>query len=211
MSRKKLFFLYMAFSFVLTSEFSCVRNSSLSEKISALKKARIHINTENLTKVTDHIDKKCAKHSRYTYVMYVDSMSCSLCTLKEMNKWTRYMEEMSAFNINFMPVFKPMKRDLPEFVYRVKAMNLPFTVYIDSLGVLEEDNTSLRDLGDWNTFIIDKEGQIIIVGNPIRNHGIKEMVKEYLQLSRCSKLFYSIEVSRSHICRTLSRSYFPSV
>lgn len=92
------------------------------------------------------------------------------------------MEEMSAFNINFMPVFKPMKRDLPEFVYRVKAMNLPFTVYIDSLGVLEEDNTSLRDLGDWNTFIIDKEGQIIIVGNPIRNHGIKEMVKEYLQL-----------------------------
>ena len=31
------------------------------------------------------------------------------------------------------------------------------------------------------------------------------------RVSRCSKLFYSIKVRRSHICRTLSRSYFPSV
>lgn len=178
---QKNFYLGLALSIVLIFEYSCMRNSSLDERISELRKNRIYVNTENMKKVKGHFDKKNLNQSRYIYVMYVDSVSCSLCTLKEMNKWVQYMEEMSSYNIHFMPVFVPMKRDLPEFIYRVKAMDLPFTVYIDSLGCLEKDNIALGALGNLNTFMIDKEGQVVIVGNPTRNHSIKELVRKYIE------------------------------
>ncbi|MCM1516996.1 MAG: hypothetical protein NC080_11425, partial [Paraprevotella sp.] len=56
------------------------------------------------------------------------------------------------------------------------AHNLP--VYLDTTGVFESLNHNLPHLAQMRTFLLNKQNTVVLVGNPVHNHRVADMMWE---------------------------------
>ena len=171
---KKLFILLSCISLSL----SCSDRNQIEKELKILqsKPITIPMDIETLLDGRDTMINNLMK-SELKLVVYTDSLACSTCEISKMEEWMGLINYASAFDnrLKFYFIFAPSKQD--ERIVRIKLkMNyFDYPMFLDSDGKFDELNPHLPKNKAMHTFLLDKNNNVILVGNPLKNNNIMEM------------------------------------
>lgn len=175
-----IFFLILVTIMIYINNNILDTKQKLQKQIVEIHSLSIIFNVNDFHKIEGYSPKKI-KCPRYSFIIYVDSMSCTDCILKTLDKWTTYLETLHNENIAFNPIFAPSSRTLKSFIYKAKAVKVPYNIYIDSTFILEKNNPSIFHNKFLHTFMLDSANNILVVGNPTQNIKVKYLINNILQ------------------------------
>lgn len=128
--------------------------------------------------------KQYWEQAKIKLVVYTDSTKCSECTLKNMYMWQDFVEMEQEFGNQFSIVFifqtkaKTSARTLAT-LFKITELNHP--MYIDNKSELVKNNSHLPSESIYHIFLLDENNNVILVGNPLFNSQIEEMLKKVLK------------------------------
>ena len=114
------------------------------------------------------------KDADYKVVTYVDSAGCTSCKL-QLPRWIEFMEELESKtkdNVPFVFVFHPKSAKELRHTLRLHGFNHP--VFFDE----KDDFNALNRFPDdmmFQTFLLDKDNKVQVIGNPVLNPQVKEL------------------------------------
>ncbi len=126
---------------------------------------------------TDTLDYKIPK-SKYKVLIYVDSVGCTSCKL-QLPKWKEliaYTDSLTGKQIPYLFFFQ--SKDKKELQYILRRDRFDTPVCIDRNDGLNRLNKFPSELM-FQTFLLDEDNKVTVIGNPIHNPLVKDM---YLKL-----------------------------
>lgn len=117
-------------------------------------------------------------YHKYLQVIFVDSVTCSPCFLKQMPRWQTFIDSVRDHHIDlsFVFVFHVKRKEKDRFVESMQQDTLFHTpVYLDTTGVFLQSNPNIPQNKMLHTFLLDEDNQVILVGNPVQNRRIREL------------------------------------
>ena len=110
-------------------------------------------------------------------VVYADSIGCTSCAINRINLWDGFIDYAERFNdqLKFHFIFSPTKKDLNSIKLAIANSTLDNPIVLDTLGEFEALNPHLPKNRALHTFLLDKNNNVILVGNPLHNKKIEEM------------------------------------
>lgn len=115
----------------------------------------------------------------YKIFLYVDSVGCTSCRLGLFNWYQRIQEAdtLAPGRIGFVFFMQPKKSELKELEYLTKRDNFRYPIFIDpenNIGRLNDFESDPR----FQCFLLDRENQIVAIGNPKENPLVWDLYKE---------------------------------
>lgn len=120
----------------------------------------------------------CEDKALFKMVCFVDSQECSPCMLKDAYLWNSYVRTFSPDEVAFLYVISAKKVDDVKLQIRESGFSRNF--YIDTLGKFKHDNPQIPESSVYHTFLIDKNQNVILVGNPAKNRRIEKLFFEII-------------------------------
>lgn len=177
MDLKKYSFLF----FLIILLVSC-KKSQINRKVSLLYDSHIELMLDSMAHVPSTNEMISIAQSQYIYVTYVDSMSCSDCTLKHMSDWSVITEGVDSTVLEYIFIIFPKKNDREKVIEKMNRNMIDRKrVYIDTLGVFEKYNSQLPKDNILHSFLLDKNHNIILIGDPLKNSQIEKLLKERIR------------------------------
>lgn len=128
--------------------------------------------------VTDTVDYQIPQ-SDYKVLIYVDSIGCTSCKL-QLPKWKEliaYVDSATNGSVPFLFVFQ--SKDDKELRYMLKRDNFDLPVCIDRNNRFNDQNDFPSDL-TFQTFLLDRNNKVAVIGNPVHNLQVKELYLKQL-------------------------------
>lgn len=116
----------------------------------------------------------------YVMVHYIDSSNCTSCKLKA-EHWKSLFDEIRKEGISIDMIFVSHPKIYDD------AKKIIFNVFPDSISVLNDLNNNWRSTNDippndiFHSFLIKKGYGIIVIGNPITNEKIKQLMYDHMK------------------------------
>ena len=114
----------------------------------------------------------------YKLVVYTDSVGCTECHLS-LGEWSVKIREMKVINKNLSFIF--VVNNSSELVIRslLNKNRFDYPVFIDHNNSFYKLNSLKKD-HRFQVFLLDRENNILLIGDPIRNDAIWELYKKTL-------------------------------
>lgn len=128
--------------------------------------------------LTDTTDFRIPQ-SEYKVLVYVDSTGCVNCKL-QLHKWKElieYTDSVTQGNVSFLFFFHP--KDTTDIKILLKRENFNKPVCIDWDDQLNKLNKFPVDKA-FQTFLLDKDNKVLVLGNPIHNPMVKDLYLKQL-------------------------------
>jgi len=163
---------------------SCGSNSKIKKDLEILQSKNITLpkNIELLvhgrdTLINDFMD------SELKLVVYSDSIACGTCVINKMGLWDNLLEYAETFDhrLKYYFIFSPKKIDDRNVRLSLRSALFDYPVILDSKGEFEKLNSHLPRNRMLHTFLLDKNNKVILVGNPLANPKIEEMLKKIVE------------------------------
>lgn len=118
-------------------------------------------------------------NSQYRIITYIDSSGCTSCRM-QLDRWKNVIAEFDSVTSHSVPIlffiFPKNKSDI-QFMLKYKKFDYPVCLDLDnSLGKLNKFPLQEK----YQTFLLDKDNKVILIGNPTYNYKIKELYLEFL-------------------------------
>lgn len=113
-------------------------------------------------------------NKKFKLVTYIDSIGCIACKLK-MHLWKdliKEFENVSQNNISF--VFIINSKDNKEINYILEESEFEYPVCFDKNDLFNKTNNFPKNI-ELQTFLLDKDNNVILVGNPLFSISIKNL------------------------------------
>ena len=126
------------------------------------------------------------KDAEYKIVSYVDSSGCTSCKL-QLHRWKALVAEIDSLtngSVPFLFYFHP--KDIKELRFLTRREAFTYPVCFDEK---DDFNRLNRFPGEmmFQTFLLDKENQVVALGNPVLNPKVKELYLGLVTGSRFPK------------------------
>lgn len=128
---------------------------------------------------TDTVDYRIPE-SPYKVLIYVDSIGCTTCKL-QLPKWKEFMKQVDSISnhqVAFIFFFYP--KDNKEIRYILKRDRFDQPVCIDREDRLNRLNRFPANTM-FQTFLLDKDNKVCLIGNPIHNLAIQDLYLKQIQ------------------------------
>ena len=182
MQRKTCFNSYWLVVILLISTFSCDTKHRKVENIvegKLFKKINLIDSLNMFSPETGWTDGGTANiESKFAVVTYIDG-TCSSC-IYELERWQQYMEESKDKNVIFLFYVNTVNIRQMEGLLKDLSFNHP--VLIDNKNTFFTAN-KLNDNKLYQTFLINKEREILIVGNPVYSIDVKYLYDKVISES----------------------------
>ncbi|MCD8176333.1 MAG: hypothetical protein LUE98_02455, partial [Tannerellaceae bacterium] len=123
--------------------------------------------------VTDTVDFELG-NTEYKILVYVDSIGCTSCKL-QLDKWKDFIAEIDTIKDSSVPIlFFLQSPNTNEIKQILKRERFDYPVCIDIADKLNRLNHFSPQAG-FQTFLLDKNNKILIIGNPVYNPAIKNL------------------------------------
>jgi len=123
--------------------------------------------------VTDTIDYRIPQ-SDYKVLVYVDSIGCTSCKL-QLDGWKEFIASVNSVSVDSIPfLFFFHSKDYREIRYLLKTSSFDLPISIDKEDELNKLNQFPSDIM-FQTFLLDKNNNVVVLGNPIHNLAVKEL------------------------------------
>lgn len=128
--------------------------------------------------VTDTVDYQIPQ-SDYKVLIYVDSIGCTSCKL-QLHKWKELIAHVDSTTNGQVPfLFIFQSKDDKELRYILKRDNFTLPICIDRSNKFNKQNHFPSDI-TFQTFLLDRNNKVSIIGNPIHNLQIKDLYLKQL-------------------------------
>ena len=137
------------------------------------KEVRFPENPVFTRQLKDTVDYRIPE-AEYKVLVYVDSIGCTSCKL-QLPKWKEliaYVDSVSGGQVPFLFFFQ--SKDNKELRYILKRDNFRLPVCVDSQNEFGKLNRFPSELM-FQTFLLDKDNRVKVIGNPIHNLSVKEL------------------------------------
>lgn len=118
--------------------------------------------------------------ANYKIVSYIDSSGCTVCKLN-LKKWNAFIDSARVVsNHSIVPYLYFHPQSSKEIMYLLRRDNFKYPVCIDNNDTFNKLN-KLPSNEVFQTFLLDKDNKIVLIGNPILNPKVKELYLSVLQ------------------------------
>lgn len=138
----------------------------------------------------DTVERKDIAPMKYNFVHYVDSSQCSPCALDRMYHWNKLIDDYSKKGVNFVFIIEPKKEQIEDVHFAIESSGLRNPVYVDSLYAFRRQNSFLSEDQMYHSFLLNKKGKIILVGNPLENDDIKQLLNKLVKHNKYEKSIF---------------------
>ena len=117
----------------------------------------------------------------YKILLYVDSTGCNSCRLK-LPEWNQLISEADALfpgKVDFLIFYQPKSRDVRELTFQLNQADFQYPVFLDMDNKIDKAN-HFHSSPSFQCFLLDKDNKVVLIGNPVVNPGIWELVKEQI-------------------------------
>ena len=141
------------------------RNQQFAKEMKALQSKEIKLHEVEM-------NEKALK-----LVIYTDSVGCTSCAINQINLWDSFIDYANQFNnqLRFYFIFSPVKKDLNSIKLAIANSMFEYPIVLDTLREFEKLNPHLPKNRSFHSFLLDKNNNVILVGNPMQNKRIEEM------------------------------------
>lgn len=114
---------------------------------------------------------------QFYWVVYSDSVDCSTCRLTNLVRWGDFIDSVknSTDYVGFRFIFSPAEKDMGAFMCTAGTLKLSSHIYIDSSNIFARHNRHVPNNVLYHTFLLDKDGNVLLVGDPVRNSEVNKM------------------------------------
>lgn len=112
-------------------------------------------------------------------VIYTDSLSCSSCRLKYMFEYNDILGLHEELRSEFWPifVFSPRSGLSAEIRNTLLLYRFDYPILLDDKGRFPAANPHIPADSRFHTFLLDRNGKVVLVGNPVNNPPLWELYK----------------------------------
>lgn len=116
-------------------------------------------------------------------IMTIINASCGTC-IEEFKKWNDFMKTTDTTLVGYVFLLYS-NDDLMTFENtNANYLQFPYPYFNDKENEVIEKNGFNIEQKDYNTFLLNKENEIVLVGNPIYNNSISDLyLKEVSRIS----------------------------
>lgn len=176
---RKLFNIIFLFA-ILFVNVSCNSRKKVNEEMIAFHGSHIKLPIDSMINMASMNQMKSSYNSaKYIYIMYVDSTSCSECAISHLADWSQ-LDIMDAFQkgvIRYLFIVAPRKSQRAKILNIIKKDTLfNAFIYVDTTNIFERNNPRLPANKLLHTFLINSQGNVELIGNPITNTEIKKLL-----------------------------------
>jgi hypothetical protein len=179
--------------FLLSILFACISCNSrgkIDDEIRAFYGTHVELPIDSMTNVSASLQTGMYKHARHIYVMYVDSTSCSDCAISHIGDWSQ-LNLLNAYKqgtLKYLFVVAPKHSQIKHVLDIIRRDTLSSSfVYVDTTSIFERRNPNLPTNKLLHTFLVDRNWNVELVGNPIANTEIKSMLKKIVEKEQHTK------------------------
>lgn len=137
--------------------------------------------------------------STHKVLVFVDSLGCTSCKL-QLHRWKEFIQHTDSITRGKVPfLFFFQSKEMKEIRYLLKKENFNIPVCLDQLDELNKLNHFSADTR-FQTFLLDKDNKIKVIGNPVHNPNIRELyLKEMLGKQTTFNIKTSVKVKEESI------------
>ena len=161
------------------------REKDIAEKIDKMRDERITIPFDKLScYFSDKLNDSVYHGHEYKYVFLADSNECASCMVNSLYDYIEYIEQITKGRkekLGFYFIFSPKPNDLAKVRNKVLHSNINYPVYIDSATFFIKENRHIPSESMFHTFLINKYDSVVLVGNPVKNKKINDLLKNMLK------------------------------
>ncbi len=111
-------------------------------------------------------------------IVYIDSLQCSACLSSKLIIWEEFLNNIKKLHPDFIICFivstdSQTEQDKLKKLLHLRSSEL--IMYADSDDLFVARNPIIKKSSVFTTFILDKNGQTMIFGNPIENDKVREL------------------------------------
>lgn len=121
-------------------------------------------------------------------IVYIDKKECTPCSLGQMYLWEEFLNNLNKYRnqISLTFIFNPSENIKKETWMRIPInLKKKCSMYIDSKEFFPKANPQISQNILLHVCLVNKDGKILLVGNPIKNKQIKKLyikkINEFLQ------------------------------
>jgi Icc-related predicted phosphoesterase len=114
--------------------------------------------------VQSEIEQYIQKH-KYMVVIYIDSATCTPCSLNHLILWRKHREELTRNKTGVLLVIQ--NSDEQAIINTLESIKVTFPFIIDREKKFKIKNIRIFSIARDNTFVMDKDREVIFVGSPI--------------------------------------------
>jgi hypothetical protein len=112
-------------------------------------------------------------------IVWVDSLGCSTCRINKMFEYAEMVDYCKEIDNGFVPlfVFSPPHSMIGDVIYAMKFNEFDYPIIIDEKQAFPAANPHIPADSRFHTFLIDKNGKVVLVGDPVNNPALWELYK----------------------------------
>lgn len=149
---------------------------NLKQQIIEMQGKRISLDFMNARSVINGRDSLFKNVSKPKLIVFVDSTSCTSCFLSQLINYYEINDSLKSHNREMIVVLHPQKARIPEIELRLNNETYPFWCILDRNGEFVKQNLDISANPLLHTFLIDEYGQVVLVGDPVKNKKIKNLL-----------------------------------
>jgi len=124
------------------------------------------------------------KKPNYRVLVYLDSTECTPCYVSHYHEWEYILKECRKYEPSISLAIIIETKNLSEDVKeKFLAPTFDRTILIDKNGVFRKRNPFFPESQIMHVLLLDKEGRVILVGNPLSNKKVEELLYSKLRNS----------------------------
>lgn len=119
------------------------------------------------------------KDSVPSLVVYVSEDECSDCRVSHLWDYSElfeWSEKSKLFQV--ILIFAPKQEEVDYIVEHIQSLGFVYPIYIDSYSVFAENAIPKESF--THTFLLDKHGYPVLVGDPIGNEQLMDLYKSVI-------------------------------
>lgn len=174
------FFIIIKIVFVFLLSGCKDSQSEIANTISKMQASRVSIPFDKMSCwINDSLQNYCPwEQAKLKLVVYTDSFACSQCTFKKMYLWKDFVRMEKKYNNKFYIFFiiqsGSNSTSALSSYFHYTELNHP--MYIDSTNIFKKENPNIPSEEMFHVILLDENDSIILVGNPLFNTQIEDML-----------------------------------
>lgn len=122
--------------------------------------------------------------AKYNLLVYVDSSECTPCYASHHQEWEYTLNECKKYNpsitLTIIIESSIITDEIKEIFLR---SNFPKSIFIDKTGIFRKKNPTFPNANNMHVLLLDKDNKVLLVGNPLNNKKIEELLYKKLRES----------------------------
>lgn len=117
--------------------------------------------------------------NRQKMVVYFSPMVCTPCNLDHLFDMEKLEEKWSNVEIVYILSYMENEDEMDIKTF-LEEWNFKHSVYLDKGNRFAKENPMLPRNPNYHTFLLDNEGKILIVGNPMLNDDVRNLYENLI-------------------------------